>query len=53
MKYRVKFYTKENGRMPVDEFLSGLGDKQREKVYRSIDLLECSGANCIFPKSMQ
>ena len=36
--------------MPVDEFLSSLGYKQREKVYRSIDLLERYGSELCFPE---
>ena len=36
----VEFYRKENGRIPVEEFLDELPMKHREKAIRSLMLLE-------------
>jgi len=40
MEWDVDFYEKENGEVPVGEFLSSLTFKDRAKVLRSIQLLE-------------
>lgn len=39
----VLFYKKEDGTMPVKEFLDGLDEKMRAKVLRSLKLLEAKG----------
>lgn len=40
MEWEVDFYTKENGEVPVEEFLDSLSDKEEAKVLRTIQLLE-------------
>ena len=49
MRYLVEFYVRENGKMPVDEFLRSLTLKQREKIARAIDLLCKYGSELHFP----
>ena len=39
----VEFYTKENGEVPVQEFLDTLDEKMSAKVLRTIKMLEKSG----------
>ncbi|MDL2293956.1 type II toxin-antitoxin system RelE/ParE family toxin [Ruminococcaceae bacterium OttesenSCG-928-D13] len=39
----VDYYEKENGDVPVIEFLKGLTDKMQAKALRAIDLLEEKG----------
>lgn len=40
MNWDVEFYEKENGEVPVDEFLDSLSAKDEAKVMRTIQLLE-------------
>ena len=44
MTYNVEFYQKENGDIPVMEFLLSLQPKMRAKAYREIELLEEHGS---------
>ena len=41
----VEFYQKENGRIPVQEFLNSLPSKLRSKAYLDIKLLDACGSN--------
>lgn len=45
MSWVVEYYQKENGRIPVYDFLLSLPPKMRAKVLREIDLLEEYGTN--------
>ncbi|NDL66402.1 type II toxin-antitoxin system RelE/ParE family toxin [Anaerotalea alkaliphila] len=45
MGYDVEFYAKENGSIPVQEFLLSLNPKMRAKVFSEIELLETHGPN--------
>ena len=49
MKWIIKFYEKENGEVPVEEFLNSLSPKHRAKAIREIDLLEEYGIELSFP----
>ena len=42
--YTVEFYTKENGKIPVKEFLLSLSPKLRAKAFSDIDLLRKHGS---------
>jgi phage-related protein len=37
--YDIEFYTKENGKTPVEEFMDNLNEKMRTKALREICLL--------------
>ncbi|WP_028129844.1 type II toxin-antitoxin system RelE/ParE family toxin [Selenomonas sp. AE3005] len=43
MSWSVEFYQKENGEIPVLEFMLSLDAKMRAKVQQTIDLLENTG----------
>lgn len=43
-KFKVEFYEKENGKVPVEEFFNSLDKKMRTKKYRK-DYLERCGKN--------
>ncbi|MEA3423989.1 MAG: type II toxin-antitoxin system RelE/ParE family toxin [Bacillota bacterium] len=43
MAYDVEFYQKENGEVPVQEFLESLHPKLRAKTFREIELLKDHG----------
>lgn len=43
MKYEVEYYKKENGRIPVLDFLLTLNPKMRAKAYNEIELLQKHG----------
>lgn len=43
--YDVEFYQKENGDIPVMDFLLSLQPKMRAKAYSEIELLKKHGAN--------
>ncbi len=45
MDYEVEFYQKDNGSIPVVEFLLTLQPKMRAKAYREIELLKQHGPN--------
>lgn len=45
MIWKVEYYQKENGKIPVFEFLCSLEPKMRAKVSHYIDLLEKTGTN--------
>ena len=45
MIYDVEFYQKENGEVPVREFLESLPPKLRAKTFREIELLKDHGPN--------
>ena len=49
MKYDVKMYEKEDGTVPVLEFIQTLQTKQQAKVTREIDLLENFGSDLHYP----
>jgi phage-related protein len=49
MEYKVELYEKEDGKVPVLEFILGLDSKQQAKIYREIDLLEKFGNELHFP----
>jgi len=43
LTYDVEFYQKENGEVPVEEFLLSLSPKMRAKAFREIELLKSYG----------
>jgi len=45
MTWNVEFYQKENGEIPVFDFLNSLSPKMRAKTYSEIKLLEQFGIN--------
>ena len=45
MNWNIEYYAKENGEIPVLEFLLSLEPKMRAKVKHMIDLLEQCGTN--------
>lgn len=45
MEWNVEFYKKENGDIPVMDFLLSLEPKMRAKAFSEIELLEKHGAN--------
>ena len=45
MKYNIEFYQKENGRVPVSEYLMTLSEKIRAKAILEIELLEKHGTD--------
>jgi phage-related protein len=49
MEYRVELYEKEDGKVPVLEFILSLEPKQQAKIYREIDLLEKFGSELHYP----
>ena len=49
MDWKIEYYQKENGKIPVYEFLCTLEPKMRAKVSHYIDLLEKAGTNLTEP----
>ena len=49
MEYTVELYERENGKIPVLEFILSLNPKQQAKIYREIDLLEKFGNELHYP----
>ena len=45
MEWQVEYYKKENGKIPVFEYLLTLNAKMRAKAFSEIELLEKHGAN--------
>jgi len=45
MPWSVEYYEKDNGRIPVYDFLVNLSPKMKAKALREIDLLEEYGTN--------
>ncbi len=43
MAYDVEFYQKENGEVPVKDFLESIPPKLRAKTFREIELLKNHG----------
>lgn len=50
-KYEIIFYQKDNGRIPVQEFLDGLPKDQQTKGVRDINILEERGPELRPPSS--
>ena len=44
MDWQVEYYTKENGRIPVMDYLLTLDVKMRAKAFHEIELLEIHGS---------
>ena len=40
-QFKVLFYEKENGEIPVEKFISSLNSKMRAKTVGMLELLEC------------
>ena len=49
MVYKVELYEKEDGKIPVLDFIMSLNPKQQAKVTREIDLLEKFGNELHYP----
>jgi phage-related protein len=49
MEYTVELYEKEEGKVPVLDFILSLNPKQQAKIYREIDLLEKFGNELHYP----
>jgi len=49
MEYNVEMYEKEDGKIPVLEFILELDPKQQAKIYREINLLEKFGNELHYP----
>lgn len=45
MDWQVEYYKKENGKIPVVDYLLSLNAKMRAKVFSEIELLEKHGTN--------
>jgi len=45
MEWQVEYYKKENGNIPVLDYLLSLDSKMRAKAYSEIELLEKHGPN--------
>ncbi len=43
MSFSIEIYEKENGEVPLEEFISSLRNKLKAKVLRDIDILETKG----------
>ncbi len=51
MDWEIEFYQKENGEIPVEDFLLSLSPKLRAKAYSDIRLLKTLGINIREPFS--
>ena len=51
MKFKVQYYIKSNGEIPVLEFLDKLDKKMSAKMIRNIKLLEDNGNHLSMPYS--
>ncbi len=51
MKFKVQYYIKSNGEIPVSDFLDKLDSKMRAKMIRNIQLLEENGNYLSMPYS--
>ena len=49
MGYEIEFYETENGRVPVNEFVNSLQEKQKAKILRDIELLKKMGSDLHYP----
>ena len=49
MAYKVELYEKEDGKIPVLDFIMSLNPKQQAKVTQEIDLLEKFGNELHYP----
>lgn len=49
MGYEIEFYKTQTGRVPVDEFIKSLQEKQVAKILQDITLLQKMGAALRFP----
>lgn len=49
--WKIEFYEKENGEIPVENFLLSIDKKMRAKAFKEIDLLEEYGLNLREPYS--
>lgn len=49
--WKIEFYEKENGEIPVQDFLLSVDKKMRAKAFKEIDLLEEYGTNLREPYS--
>lgn len=45
MEWKVEYYKKENGKIPVLDYLLSLNPKMRAKAFSEIELLEKHGVN--------
>ena len=43
--WQIEFYEKENGEIPVQDFLLSVDKKMRAKAFKEIDLLEEYGTS--------
>lgn len=50
-KFEIEFYEKEDGTIPVQDFLSSLDIKMRTKVFRTIEMLRTNGNQLREPDS--
>ncbi len=49
MGYEIEFYKTGSGKVPVEEFIKSLQEKQVAKVLRDISLLESKGSDLYYP----
>ncbi len=49
--YEIEFYVKENGQIPVEDFIRSLDKKMQAKILRIIDMLEKNGPTVRMPYS--
>lgn len=47
--WRIEYYSTSSGKAPVQEFIEGLPDKPRAKVYNTLELLVEFGINLRLP----
>ena len=49
--WKVKFYTKENGNTPVEDFLESLPKKEEAKTLKLLKIIEAEGIHMGFPNT--
>lgn len=47
MEWQVEYYQKENGKIPVLEYLLTLQPKLRAKVFQKLNFLRNTALNCV------
>ena len=47
--WEVELYKTENNKIPVEDFIKNLSEKEESKIYREIDLLKQKGIYLGFP----
>ncbi len=48
-KWKIEYYSTSSGRAPVKEFIDGLGEKPKARVFNTLELLTEFGTNLGLP----